>query len=120
MNISTLTAAQRLSVNLHLAKWMGLETLVTDKYIGVPTSDGKLNQYINCIFDPFGSLCLYRAQWSDVVVRAAMNGFRPYIDDLDAGMTDSEDYDVVHDNTDAQIRAATMVAIAMATGWELE
>lgn len=113
-------ASREQAIALWLAKVMGLwHPRISGDKVAVayaPGTDAKP------YFDPHHD----RAQWAEVIEWSAMNGY--YIG-IDSGEACAAPYNgdgavecgtekmVSHDNTPAGVRAATLEAICLATGW---
>lgn len=98
---------------LFLAGKMGLQLNRYGDCLFVAEPDGCDGDLFNPASDP--------AQFGRMVVWAALNGLEPMLAKRHAfaGLVGtSSDYTQAHDSTEAGIMAATVVAIARATGYE--
>lgn len=109
-----MTQQERLAVCLWLAKWCGLWSphIVGDAVALAHEKGSDMPRF----FDPFTN----PAQRMELVERAAMNGLGPTLEDTYCAAFDSEvrQYKIPHNNTPAGVRAATLEAIALATGFD--
>ncbi len=100
------------SIALHLARVMGLwSPHISGPYVRLAYDPGK---HMPRIFDPHDDL----SQWAECVLWAAGNGLEPLIMRTTASAwSDAEMKEISVDAADG-IQAATLEAIARATGWE--
>lgn len=106
------------SISLHLAKVMGLQNIQTapEQYQVGERVTHELTDIRREIFNPFTN----RAQWADVLLFAWRKLIKFNSADKDFityELSQREWRQIPHSNTDESRMAATLEAIALATGW---
>jgi len=109
------------SIALHLARVMGKPNPVAHDYpdfVSCQTNPEaiKADERGSYGWQPHRDL----SQWAECVLWAAMNGLCPMSDSVSCWTAKDHKYTIIEvcDNTQSSIQAATLEAIARATGWE--